>query len=58
MNYGEYCGYRLPCGICTRTNQICPLSCGTIKIGDYITATETGVSYDYKTTRTNLAKKD
>ena len=20
----EYCPYRLPCGICTRTNQQCP----------------------------------
>ena len=24
-NYGEYCFNRLPCGICTRTNQMCPL---------------------------------
>ena len=23
--YGNYCWNRLPCGICTRTNQICPL---------------------------------
>lgn len=22
---GGYCWYRLPCGICQRTNQICPL---------------------------------
>jgi len=21
----EYCTYRLPCGICTRTNAMCPL---------------------------------
>lgn len=25
-NYHEYCWYRLPCGICTRTNEFCPLS--------------------------------
>ena len=24
-NYGQYCFNRLPCGICTRTNQMCPL---------------------------------
>lgn len=30
-NYSQYCLYRLPCGICTRTNSVCPLSCnGTI----------------------------
>ena len=25
-NYTNYCSYRLPCGICQRTNSICPLS--------------------------------
>lgn len=25
-NYSQYCLYRLPCGICTRTNSVCPLS--------------------------------
>jgi len=30
LNYGSYCFYRLPCGVCTRTNSICPLSCNTI----------------------------
>jgi len=24
-SYGQYCFNRLPCGICTRTNQMCPL---------------------------------
>ena len=24
--YGNYCWYRLPCGICTRTNSTCPLA--------------------------------
>lgn len=57
MNYGEYCVYRLPCGICTRTNQICPLTCG-INITFGGEAVQTGVSYDYKTTCTNTAKKD
>ena len=28
-NYTNYCSYRLPCGICQRTNSICPLSGGT-----------------------------
>ena len=28
-NYTNYCFYRLPCGICQRTNSICPLSGGT-----------------------------
>ena len=22
--YNAYCNYRLPCGICTRTNSMCP----------------------------------
>lgn len=30
INYSSYCVYRLPCGICTRTNSICPLSGSTI----------------------------
>jgi len=29
-NYYEYCWYRLPCGICTRTNSMCPLGKGEI----------------------------
>lgn len=24
-DYSTYCAYRLPCGICTRTNSVCPL---------------------------------
>ena len=24
-NYNESCGFRLPCGICTRTNMMCPI---------------------------------
>lgn len=24
-NYYESCGFRLPCGICTRTHSTCPL---------------------------------
>ena len=27
-NYTNYCNFRLPCGICQRTNSICPLSGG------------------------------
>lgn len=26
-NYSQYCFYRLPCGICTRTNEFCPFNC-------------------------------
>ena len=29
INYSSYCCYRLPCGICTRTNSTCPLGGGT-----------------------------
>lgn len=25
-NYGQFCFNRLPCGICTRTNQMCPFA--------------------------------
>lgn len=31
-NYREYCWYRLPCGICTGTNEFCPLGGGEIKV--------------------------
>ena len=24
FNYDNYCSWRLPCGICQRTNQVCP----------------------------------
>jgi len=27
-NYSVYCSFRLPCGVCTRTNSFCPLSSG------------------------------
>ena len=26
--YSQYCSFRLPCGVCTRTNSICPLASG------------------------------
>ena len=25
IDYSQYCAYRLPCGICTRTNTYCPM---------------------------------
>lgn len=25
VSYNDFCAYRLPCGICTRTNCACPL---------------------------------
>ena len=28
QSYQTYCSYRLPCGICTRTNSHCPLYYG------------------------------
>lgn len=28
----EQCFFRLPCGICTRTNQPCPISPQTVKV--------------------------
>ena len=28
QNYTNYCSYRLPCGVCLKTNSICPLSGG------------------------------
>lgn len=31
-DYSQYCAYRLPCGICTRTNAQCPLNYGRIEI--------------------------
>lgn len=32
IDYSQYCAYRLPCGICTRTNAPCPLNYGHIEI--------------------------
>lgn len=31
-DYSQYCAYRLPCGVCTRTNSYCPLFCGKIDV--------------------------
>ena len=28
--YGDYCTFRLPCGICIRTNSYCPIAGNTI----------------------------
>lgn len=44
----EYCIYRLPCGICERTNNICPLQKNGYKI-DYTrpTTVSTGTGYSY-----------
>lgn len=30
QTYGAYCSFRLPCGICTRTNSYCPIAGNTI----------------------------
>lgn len=54
VNYSSYCIYRLPCGICTRTNSICPLSGGTITPSwapawqqpPVIYTTQTGTGFD------------
>lgn len=32
IDYSQYCAYRLPCGICTRTNSYCPLFSGIIDV--------------------------
>lgn len=32
IDYSQYCAYRLPCGVCTRTNSYCPLFSGTIDV--------------------------
>lgn len=31
-DYGQYCAFRLPCGICTKTNQYCPVHIGRIEV--------------------------
>lgn len=28
QTYAAYCSFRLPCGICTRTNMHCPIATG------------------------------
>lgn len=44
----EYCLYRLPCGICERTNNMCPLQKSGYKV-DYTrpTTVSTGTGYNY-----------
>lgn len=32
VNPGQYCWERLPCGICIRTNQMCPIAGGNYPI--------------------------
>ena len=50
VDYRQYCWYRLPCGICTRTNTLCPLSGGTVQVtwtnSTASTATGTGYLFD------------
>ena len=49
----EFCSYRLPCGVCERTNNMCPLQKSGYKV-DYTrpttvtTGTGTGYSYTVK----------
>lgn len=44
----ENCLYRLPCGICERTNKMCPLQKSGYKV-DYTrpTTVSTGTGYNY-----------
>ena len=44
INYSQYCAYRLPCGICTRTNSYCPIFNGTVGITWTTESTSTGVT--------------
>lgn len=45
-NYANYCFYRLPCGICQRTNSICPLGGGTWTPTWEVTCNTTSTSTD------------
>ena len=46
INYSKCCVYRLPCGICTRTNSYCPISNGTVDVtwASESTITSTGIT--------------
>lgn len=44
INYSQYCTYRLPCGICSRTNSYCPIFNGTVDITWTPESTGTGVT--------------
>ena len=39
--HSNYCWYKLPCGICTRTNQMCPIGASNTPIVTW-TSTSTG----------------
>lgn len=45
-NYTNYCFYRLPCGICQRTNSMCPLGSGTWTPTWEVTCSTTSTSPD------------
>ena len=45
-NYINYCFYRLPCGICQRTNSMCPLGNGTWTPTWEVTCSTTSTSPD------------
>ena len=44
----EHCLYRLPCGLCERTNNMCPLQKSEYKV-DWTrpTTVSTGTGYNY-----------
>lgn len=50
MNNNQFCGSRLPCGLCMVTQTICPFYARTVEITcdtPTVTATGTGQSVTY-----------
>ena len=46
INYVQTCGFCLPCGVCTRTNSICPIQ-GQISTEPLITGVYAAPVYPY-----------
>ena len=57
QNFREYCGSRLPCGLCMITNSPCPYSIikpeVTWDYKDYITCRDYNVNFTGETTSNN-----
>ena len=45
IDYSQCCTYRLPCGICTRTNSHCPLFSNGIEV-TWAAGTTTSITVD------------
>ena len=58
QTYEQYCGNRLPCGICRLTNSQCPKVCGTTVNWGEVTCTSPKTTPFTYTTGTTVDAKN